>query len=248
MGLLIEVIVAIGNLCGVIGAAIFFKSPVTRRLLFPKKTELLVRTLWIVVLSLLGISFLISLIAFLNNPSDVSASFRTMKYIIFMCVYFLVYKAPLNKLDFLARLDTRIRVKEFYYTMDEAQSEEAQVFVYGEGEGRITALSTLKEKDHMVYVVMYRLGNNVTTIAGLEITEDDINYSDDLRELADEDMEIGYTLFRETEEYSEDVNYEKRLVEVHMPKILKTAGIPHLWLNSKVNALVGKSIGGEDGK
>lgn len=165
-----------------------------------------------------------------------------------MCVYVLVYKAPLNKLDFLAKLDTRIRVKEFYHTMDEAQSEHAQIFVYGEGEGRITALSTLEEKDHMVYVVMYRLGKNVTTIAGLAITEDDINYSDDLKELADEDMEIGYTLFRETEEYSEGVNYEKRLVEVHMPKILKTAGIPHLWLNSKVNALVGKSIGGEDGK
>ena len=248
MGLAFEIIVALGNLCGVVGAAIFFKLPDTRRLVFPKKTELLVKVIWIVVIVCLGIGFLITFTEYLIDNQNVSACFGTIKYFIYLFVYRYVYRAPLNKLEFLARLDTRIRVKEFYSTMDEAQSEVAQAYVYAEGEGKITALSTLKEKDHMVYVVMYRLGNNVTTIAGLEITEDDINYSDDLRELADEDMEIGYTLFRETEEYTEGLNYEKRLVEVHMPRILKIAGIPHLWLNSKVNALIGESGGGKDGK
>lgn len=37
MGLAFEIIVALGNLCGVVGAAIFFKLPDTRRLVFPKK-------------------------------------------------------------------------------------------------------------------------------------------------------------------------------------------------------------------
>ena len=247
MGLAFEIIVALGNLCGVVGAAIFFKLPDTRRLVFPKKTELLVKVIWIVVIVCLGIGFLITFTEYLIDNQNVSACFGTIKYFIYLFVYRYVYRAPLNKLEFLARLDTRIRVKEFYSTMDEAQSEVAQAYVYAKGDGKITALPTLKEKDNMVYVVMYRFGDKVTTVAGLEIKEDDINYRDDLRVFADEDMDIGYTFFKETEGYVECVDYKERLNKVLVPKMMTIAGIPHISLQVKTSYLL-DSKGEDKGK
>ena len=131
--------------------------------------------------------------------------------------------------------------------MDEAQSEVAQAYVYAEGDGKITALPTLKEKDNMVYVVMYRFGDKVTTVAGLEIKEDDINYRDDLRVFADEDMDIGYTFFKETEGYVEGVDYKERLNKVLVPKMMTIAGIPHISLQVKTSYLL-DSKGEDKGK